>query len=222
MSSLLLFRHGQASFGDVDYDQLTALGVAQAQATGEFLRQRSWGFSDVLSGPRRRHQDSTGALIETFSAGTSWRIEAALDELAEGHEILAAAQLHFGTHLVGPGIPRHTQLRYYNDMMQAWGEGLAPMGTKPTAQAFRQNVARWLRNLVDDSPSGRSVLAVTSGGVIGAILCEVLRTNTSHMMDYVRVLRNASLTEIVFSRERASLMSFNSVDHLPRELVSAI
>ncbi len=42
------------------------------------------------------------------------------------------------------------------------------------------------------------------------------------MMDYVRVLRNASLTEIVFSRGRASLMSFNTVDHLPAGLVSAI
>lgn len=222
MSSLLLFRHGQASFGNADYDQLTALGVSQAQATGAFFRQRSWGFSDVLSGPKRRHQDSTLALIETFSAGTPWRVEPALEELAEGHEILAAAQAHFGVSLTAPGVARHIQLRYYNDMMQAWGEGLAPMGSKPTAQAFRQNVSRWLRKLVDEPQSGRSILAVTSAGVIGAVVCEVLGTNTSHMMDYVRVLRNASLTEIVFSRGRASLMSFNTVDHLPTELVSAI
>lgn len=222
MSSLLLFRHGQASFGNADYDQLTALGVSQAQATGDFLRQRSWGFSDVLSGPKRRHQDSTLALIETFSAGTPWRVEPALEELAEGHEILAAAQAHFGVSLTASGVARHIQLRYYNDMMQAWGEGLAAMGNKPTAQAFRQNVARWLRRLVDEPQSGRSILAVTSAGVIGAIMCEVLGTNTSHMMDYVRVLRNASLTEIVFSRGRASLMSFNTVDHLPAGLVSAI
>jgi len=41
-------------------------------------------------------------------------------------------------------------------------------------------------------------------------------------MTYSGVLRNASLTEIVFSRGRASLMSFNSTHNLPAELTSAI
>lgn len=222
MSSLILLRHGQAAFGQTDYDQLSPLGIAQARATGTFLREREPEFTDIFSGPRQRHLDTTRNLVETLAPQHVWQTENALDELAEAQEILAAAQTHFGVVLYAPHMARHTQLRYYNDMMRAWGEGRAPMGAKPTAQAFRQTVARWLRNVVHDSPPGRRILAVTSAGVIGAILCEVLGTNTSTLMTYAGVLRNASLTEIVFSRGRTSMLSFNSTHHLPAELTSAI
>ncbi len=222
MSSLLLLRHGQASFGEANYDQLSALGIAQAQATGTFLRERGRRFSTILSGPKQRHIDTTCGIVQAYPSHTTWQTEPALEELAEGNEILAAAQAHFGVVLHTPKVTRETQLRYYNDMMQAWGEGRATMGSKPTAQAFRQNVGRWLLQVVSQPGSGHNILAVTSAGVIGAVMCEVLGNNTSRMMDYVRVLRNASLTEIVFSGNRIGMMSFNSVDHLPSDLASAI
>lgn len=222
MSSLLLLRHGQASFGQADYDQLTDLGVSQAHATGLFFQEQGYRFDDILSGPRRRHQDTTNALVAALGTDMPWRIDPALEEMAEGQEILAAAQAHFGIDLTAPHIARHNQLQQYNAMLQAWGEGRAAIGGKPTAQTFRQNVGLWLRRQIAHPESGRRILVVTSAGVIGAIMCEVLGTNTSRMMDYARVLRNASLTEIVFSRERASLLSFNNIYHLQTELSSAI
>ena len=39
MANLLIIRHGQASFGADNYDQLSPLGQRQADLTGEFLRQ---------------------------------------------------------------------------------------------------------------------------------------------------------------------------------------
>ena len=222
MSSLLLLRHGQAAFGEVNYDQLTALGVAQAQATGAFFRERGQQFHEILSGPKLRHIDTTCGVVRRMPPGTVWKLEPALEEMADGHEILAAAQAHFRVVLTAPHISRHTQLQHYDKMLQAWGEGRATMGNTPTAQSFRQNVGIWLRAVMSHPESGRRILAITSAGVIGAVMCEVLGTNTSRMMDYVRVLRNTSLTEIVFSQGRASLMSFNSVDHLREELTSAI
>ena len=37
MANLLVIRHGQASFGAENYDQLSPLGQRQADLTGEFL-----------------------------------------------------------------------------------------------------------------------------------------------------------------------------------------
>ena len=57
MGTLYLVRHGQASFGADDYDQLSALGQAQARRLGEYWRE-SLGpelrFDAVLTGTLRR------------------------------------------------------------------------------------------------------------------------------------------------------------------------
>ncbi|MFP2905716.1 histidine phosphatase family protein [Pyxidicoccus sp. 3LFB2] len=40
MGVVYLVRHGQASFGAADYDQLSETGLAQARVLGETLRPR--------------------------------------------------------------------------------------------------------------------------------------------------------------------------------------
>ena len=59
MGTLYLVRHGQASFGADDYDQLSPLGHQQAVRLGEYLRQRFERGTPlaVLTAPQspRRH-----------------------------------------------------------------------------------------------------------------------------------------------------------------------
>ena len=43
MGTLYLVRHGQASFGADDYDQLSPLGQQQAVRLGEYLRPKLQG-----------------------------------------------------------------------------------------------------------------------------------------------------------------------------------
>ena len=49
MSSVILVRHGQASFGKADYDQLSDLGYEQARHLGRVLREREEALTDRLS-----------------------------------------------------------------------------------------------------------------------------------------------------------------------------
>ena len=62
MGTLYLVRHGQASFGAADYDQLSPLGTRQCQALGEYLAERGLQFEAVLRGSLRRHVQSLAAL----------------------------------------------------------------------------------------------------------------------------------------------------------------
>ena len=48
MGTLTLVRHGQASFGAADYDQLSELGLRQCQALGTYLADRRRRFDAVL------------------------------------------------------------------------------------------------------------------------------------------------------------------------------
>jgi broad specificity phosphatase PhoE len=70
MGSILLVRHGQASFGAADYDALSELGVEQARRTGEALEDRR--FDLVIAGAMRRHAQTAEAFGATPEIDTAW------------------------------------------------------------------------------------------------------------------------------------------------------
>ena len=51
MGNLYLVRHGQASFGAEDYDNLSELGCKQAVRLGEYFRENGQLFDTVFTGP---------------------------------------------------------------------------------------------------------------------------------------------------------------------------
>ena len=51
MGSIYLIRHGQASLGAANYDELSPLGVRQSQLCGEFLHR--WTNGRFLATPHR-------------------------------------------------------------------------------------------------------------------------------------------------------------------------
>ena len=64
MGTLYLVRHGQASFGAEDYDQLSDLGHRQAVRLGEYFRHKGLVFDAVLVGTLRRHAQTWAGIAE--------------------------------------------------------------------------------------------------------------------------------------------------------------
>ena len=58
MSVLTLVRHGQASFFDANYDQLSPLGERQMRVLGEYWARRGLRLDEVYTGPRIRQKRS--------------------------------------------------------------------------------------------------------------------------------------------------------------------
>ncbi|HEU0203263.1 MAG TPA: histidine phosphatase family protein [Burkholderiaceae bacterium] len=223
MSALLLMRHGQASFGDADYDRLTEQGQLQAQATGEYFARAQFRFDAVLVGPKQRHLGTATAAVKSLEQVPQPLTVALLDEFAEASEVLEAARLMAGlSPEVMYALPRAEQLRRYGKAIEAWLCGEVQIEGRPSAAQFRADVARWLHEVVQRPTRGERLLAVTSAGVIAALVAETLRLPVAGMAEVIRVVRNASLSEIVFSAGRVSLLSFNSVAHLPPPLASSM
>jgi broad specificity phosphatase PhoE len=225
MSTLVLMRHGQASFGEARYDALSETGRAQARSTGAWLGARGEILSAVWHGPRRRQVDTAALVIA--GAGITHRPQLApgLEEFAEGEEVLAAAAELFGRPMTGPEAPpRAEQLRCYEAAYEAWSRGELDIPGRVPFGEFRLGVRQWLEEVVavPGRPSGQRILVVTSSGVVAAAVCEVLGLPDEQWCPLVRLSQNASLTEIVFSRGRTGLRTFNSTGHLPRELTSSI
>jgi len=70
MGTLYLVRHGQASFGADDYDQLSELGERQSVRLGEYFAERAIHFDGLIAGTLRRHKQTLdGILRGTNRAG---------------------------------------------------------------------------------------------------------------------------------------------------------
>lgn len=222
MSTLTLLRHGQAAFGASDYDQLSSLGQLQAQATGEFFYQRGTSFDRVWIGPRRRHR-LTAQLALAEIGGTISDMDDGLDEFGEGEQLLAGAELRTGMRVLSDStVPAATRLRLYAEEIRLWADGsIVVDGIAPAVQ-FRASVAHWLRRATAGTASGQNVLAVTSAGVIAAVLCEVAGLPDSALAQSMSVIGNASLTGVVFSEKGVGLAYFNGTGHLATDLLSAI
>ena len=66
MGILLLVRHGQASWGAENYDQLSEIGWEQGRILGRALAERGIQPDLVVSGGMQRHQETCAGVLESL------------------------------------------------------------------------------------------------------------------------------------------------------------
>lgn len=224
MSKLVLMRHGQASFGAARYDALSELGQAQARATGQWVRNHGVHLDAVLHGPRQRQVDTATLMLDESRYAISATRHTALDEFAEGEEIFRAAEQFLGRSMaLDTGRERIDILRDYDATCRAWANGEVTIPGRLSLKEFRAQLCGWLTSHTQaQHASGQTQLVVTSAGSIAALVCEVMGLPDLSWYGLLRVIRNASLTEVLYSKGKVSLLSFNGVNHLPPHLNTSI
>jgi hypothetical protein len=68
MSELYFVRHGQASFGEKDYDRLSPTGIKQAQILARHMANTGKSFDAVYSGTLLRQKTTAIELINSYKA----------------------------------------------------------------------------------------------------------------------------------------------------------
>ena len=211
MGTLYLVRHGQASFGAYDYDQLSALGQRQAQRLGAYFQEKGLQFDAVLMGTLRRHAQTWEGIAK--GAG----IQHLQPVLWPGlNEYDSAAVIH-AIHpypLEKPDTPeryRH-HFRLLRDGLTQWMNGVVSPHGMPAYDDFRHGVVSVLDH-VRTQHSG-NVLLVSSGGPIATAVGHVLGTTPETTIALNMRIRNAALTEFVFTPKRHMLLTFNTLPHL--------
>jgi broad specificity phosphatase PhoE len=224
MSTLTLLRHGQASFGADRYDALSDSGREQAERVGQHFAVRQRRFDRIWIGPRDRHRLTARYALEPLGLDWEGQAEPALNEFAEGQQILASAQARRGVKLRGEGAIRgRDAARYYAQEITAWAETRVVIEGVPSVHAFRATVREWLARATASNLPGQAVLAVTSGGVIAAVTAEVLGLGDAAIGSLMHAIYNGSLTELIFSEGRPpSLVSFNVASFLPEDLMTRV
>jgi broad specificity phosphatase PhoE len=231
MSSLTLVRHGQASFFAEDYDKLSPLGEKQAALLGaHWAVLRGLVFDEVYTGPRSRQARTAEIVGESYrQAGLPWPEPVTLPELDEydlngivgklipelvGRDPAFADLVRSYQASEGESGKTQSFQRMFETVLRHWQQLPEVADGIETWLAFRNRVRRGVDHIRSRPGNGRRVVAFTSGGFIGTAVHLALDAPAVAAIEMNWRVRNCSLTDFVFSRERLTLDSFNAVPHL--------
>jgi broad specificity phosphatase PhoE len=210
MGYLYLVRHGQASLGAADYDQLSPLGEQQSLRLGEHWRAQGVAFNAVITGSLKRHAQTLAGIQLGMGTKQEARVWPGLNEY-DGEAIIRAIQ---PGDLVKPTTPEGYKqyFRLLRDGLAQWMAGVVSPQGMPSYTEFVQGVASALDH-VRQRHEGH-ILLVSSGGPIATAVAQVLRASPETSIELNMRLRNSAVTEFSFNPKRHSLVSFNSLPHL--------
>ena len=215
MGTLYLVRHGQASLGAADYDQLSDLGLRQSQRLGEAFAERGLQFDAVLRGGLKRHAQTWAGIAAGLSAGRAGALPEAtvwsgLNEY-DSDALLHSLQPGVRERPLTPEAYR-AHFRLLRQSLLQWAEGTLHPPGMPAYSAFVAGVCGALDH-VRAHCSG-NVLLVSSGGPIATAVAHTLGCGPAAFVELNMRLRNTAVTELAFSPQRQALLTFNTLAHL--------
>jgi broad specificity phosphatase PhoE len=211
MGTLYLVRHGQASFGADDYDQLSPLGQQQSVRLGEYFAAKGLRFDAALMGTLRRHAQTFAGICQ--GAGTA--LEALPWPGLNEYDSAAVIRAIHPAPLPRPDTPeayRH-HFRLLRDGLTQWMNGVVSPQGMPAYDAFVQGITSALEH-VRKNHHGGNVLLVSSGGPISTAVGHVLGTSPETTIELNLRIRNSSVTEFAFTPKRHMLVTYNTLPHL--------
>ena len=212
MGTVHLVRHGQASFGADDYDQLSALGVRQCVRLGEYFRQRGRRFDAVLTGRLKRHAQSLAGIAQGLPDAPPPLVWPGLDEY-DGHAVIAAIR---PGPLPRPDTPElfRQHFRLLREGLAQWMAGATSPAGMPSYAEFASGVSGALEHVRREFEG--DVLVVSSGGPISTAIGLVLGAPAETTIELNMRIRNSAVSELAYTPQRHTLLTYNTLPHLDR------
>jgi broad specificity phosphatase PhoE len=210
MGTLYLVRHGQASFGADNYDQLSDLGQRQCLQLGRYFASKGRRFDTVITGTLQRQIQSQQAIADGLGQAAEALRLPGLNEY-DSHAVISAVHPQ---PLAKPDTPegyRH-HFRLLRQGLSAWMAGQTqPLGM-PTYADFVAGVAAALDQV--RSECAGDVLMVSSGGPISTAVGLVLGVAPEVTVELNMRIRNSAVTEFHVNPKRHALVTYNTLPHL--------
>ncbi len=230
MGTLYLIRHGQASYGEADYDRLSPRGIEQARAVGRWAAQAK--LDALYAGPLRRQQQTAQYAAEAAADAGGLPALQTLAELAEypafemlQHLVprLIAEDAKFAQ-LTSEPTPRLLD-QAFQVILSKWSRDEWTVEGVERITTFVDRIRTGLDRVLRAAGPGAQLACVTSAGPIGVAVGLVFGIAAERMVRTSIVIRNASITELRFRSQdfdwqpdQLSLVTFNLTAHLPAEL----
>ena len=215
MGTLYLVRHGQASFGAADYDNLSELGQRQSQRLGQYLVAKNLQFDAVVVGTLKRHAQTLAGIQEGLHANgvtlpTSPVLWPGLNEY-DSAAVIKAVHPEPLPKADSPELYRH-HFRILRHGLTEWMHGKTQPVGMPAYPDFVKGVTSAL-DYVRQAHNGK-VLLVSSGGPISTAVGHLLGVTPEMTIELNLRIRNTSVTEFEFNAKRHTLVTYNTLPHL--------
>lgn len=211
MGTIYLVRHGQASFGADDYDQLSALGTQQAQQLGSYWHARNMRFDAVYTGTLKRHLQTLAGIRQTLPHLPASQELPSLNEY-DSHALIRCVHAD----AIGPVDTPEAYRAYFRllcDAIAQWMAGVVSPEGMPSWEAFSDGVRQSLEHMRRQHHEGH-VLVVSSGGPISTAASLVLGAPPEVSIALNMRIRNTAVSELSMSPKRLMLQTFNTLNHL--------
>jgi broad specificity phosphatase PhoE len=229
MGQIFLVRHGQASFGSDNYDQLSPLGIEQAKILGTWFAQCGQRFDRIVIGGMKRHQQTAEACIAAL--GAHKQVVAHSDDgfnEYDHEEIMRRHRPEFGDpkeikrFLASHENAKRMFQQEFEKAMARWMNGQFDHEYNESWQAFRQRCSAALSRLMQAEETSQRIVVFTSGGTISALCQSVLGLSDQHVSQLNWSLVNSAVTKLMFqaggdsghAAPRISLSYLNNYAHL--------
>ena len=222
MSTIYLVRHGQASFGTDNYDQLSATGKEQARLLGNFFADSGERIDRIYTGSLQRQRETADLIAQALgTAAPPIEIEPAFEEydsdiiLREFAASLDVAELE----AAGWPAARHDRRKFQlflERAARAWVEARIEAAEMLPWKGFHGRIVAALDNIMRTEGRSKSLIVSTSGGVIGTAVAHVLGLSNHMGIELNWAVHNASITRLIYSADKTSLSMFNALPHLER------
>lgn len=226
MAVIYFVRHGQAAFGERDYDQLSRIGERQARILGHHLSRVSPRLDLMCSGGLVRH-DRTAELareamgdkrppLRTHQAFTEYDHVGLFRAYLPGYFAREDAAASSVEEMLADPRALERALRH---VLKAWMENRDHEGAPVKSwTAFCEGAVAGLDDLLSGLGPRSRVMVFTSGGVITAILRAVLGLSHLRTLGLALSIYNASVSQLYCPGPGrlgdALLLGYNNITHL--------
>ena len=243
MTTLLLARHGQASFGQENYDQLSELGSIQAQMLGQHYASTQRSIDAIFTGSLVRQQDSARHFWKHYQSSidnsndNNMAVKPVIDLNTPNSYVLPqfdefnhkdvfiksnpafSSQGAIASEIAKAEVPMTRLAELFDNAMQRWHGGDYDHDYVESWSQFNERAKQALEQIrlqILKLNLGRdsTVLVFTSGGIIAAITAQLLQQGSQTAYQLNKSLVNTGVTSVTLKEQESRLLSLNEYSHL--------
>ncbi|MBU2875800.1 histidine phosphatase family protein [Marinobacter salexigens] len=221
MATVYLVRHGQASFGKENYDQLSKKGWEQGKVLGRWMAGK-YEPAAIFGGNLQRHRETVEAIATGYGANLpDMQVARGFNEF--DHESIVNCyrpqwrdRQVMAKELAASPKPAAAFQKAFVEAVRRWASGQHDAEYDETWAGFQARVLAAFDEMIEYADGG-DVLVSTSGGPIAVMCQHLLSLSDERALGLNEVIANTSVTRVLYSSGRRSLSVFNNYSHLEAE-----
>jgi broad specificity phosphatase PhoE len=227
MSTIFFLRHGQASFGKDNYDELSETGVRQSKLLANYLVETSGRFDAVYTGTLARQRKTAEELLKLLGNNQEQvpevRSMEGLNEYPTENIFRALASFAVDAN---PSLKEHVNRlltdrrsfqKVFEAVMSLWASGAHVIPGLLSWKDFTNGVNQAIDEIMKRDGTGKNVAVFTSGGSISVAIRRTLNLSNDDTMRVAEQIVNSSISRFKSTNDRIMLFTFNEYPHLERE-----